>query len=320
MSPCFRAILTAALAVTVFAQDQVVLSNISGDANHLFVWGLFSDLSKHKKFLNETASTVAIGDVKLAIVNEVVSLTQGRRPAYKKHLWSLGADTVAMNFPDVLNLKTRVWVLCPDDPCGSLLPGFSDGLLEKLTAANTLFAEQNAGIRLDLAAAGLISDQTGNAAKKAAYADFVSGCGGISSGMKDKDALNLYIVRSVDGQPNRGKTCASYPNVAVVGYLGGGGLIAHEIGHNLGLWHSAFHTELDGMGLRNLMHSDSSTRCCLSEGEVFRIHFLKKSFLNNNGSVNNSNPPAKRNEARSCHPTDLTKPCLKIDERIWTEP
>jgi hypothetical protein len=320
----FRAVLGIGLAQAAMGQDQVVFSNPSGNPNQLYVWGLFSDGSKHKKFLNEPGGTVTIENVKPLVVNEIVSLTLGMRPAYKKHLWSHGGDKVTLEYPGILSLKTRVWVLCADDPCGThaSLPGaFQDALVGKLAYANTLFANQNAGLQLHLADAGLIQNATTNTAKKTpSNMDFTSACGGLSSNMKDEDALNLYVVRSVDGQPNRGRTCPGFPNVAVVGYLGGGGLMAHELGHNFALDHSVNYPELSSMGLGNIMHQNSSTRCCLSEGEVFRIHFMTKSFLNNNARNDGSNPPARRNEARSCHPTDLAKPCLGIGERIWMDP
>jgi hypothetical protein len=229
----------------------------------------------------------------------------------------------------VVNLRVKVWVICADPACLPLTTASRTSIMAKLAGANLLFLDQTAGIQLDLTDPTLISDQTSNPAKTK-YRDFdsASQCSqalDLVNGILDKNAMNLYIVRSVDAQFGRGQTCW-LPNVAALGYLLDSGLIAHEIGHNHWLQHSEFFPEMDPWGTKNIMNSLSNQRTYLSEGEVYRMHFERSSVLNR-VSLHYSNPPVQRPEARSCPVLNTSntevgglKPCPALGVRLWDDP
>ena len=67
------------------------------------------------------------------------------------------------------------------------------------------------------------------------------------------------------------------------------------------------------------MNSLSNQREYLSEGEVFRMHFLKLSVLNRK-ATDYSTPLIQRPEARNCDPDSSLKPCAPIGTRLWDDP
>jgi hypothetical protein len=316
-----RRVLLLAAAAVLPGQDQVVLQNDSQQPNGLIVWGQFSSGELSKEFTDQPA-TADVGSVDLALLkaNELVAFTSDRAPAYKAFLWTAGADTAQASYPNVVNLRVRVWVLCYDAACsnGPLPQAVRDDITTRLAGANTLFAAQSAGIRFDLTDSNVISDQTGNTAKKNKYKDF-SGCGlsGLVKDLLDKQAMNFYLVRSVDNEFSRGNTCWR-ANIAVLGHLAGAGLIAHETGHNHWLQHAEYFSELSALGTKNIMHSLSTERTYLSEGEIYRMHFETQSVLNR--KTGSSEPPVSRTEARSCAASKELKPCPSIGTRLWPDP
>jgi hypothetical protein len=318
-----------AVAMPAQAQDQAVLDSPAGQLNGVIVWGKYSLTELSRVFPGQPA-TVNMGSVQpgFMIANEVVAFTAGRAPGFKKveNGWTGSPGALAVNFSPLVNLRVKVWVICADPDCLPLTAAASAGFVTKLMAANSLFAAQTAGISLNLTDPNLIVDLTANEDKKAKYKDFSSGedqCGDFKdlvNGALDKNAINLYIVRSVENEYRRGQTCW-LPNAAVLGHLFDGGLLAHEIGHHHWLQHSEYFAEMDAAGLKNIMHSLSNQRAYLSEGEVYRMHFEKLSVLNRVNAFY-SNPPARRPEARFCptlHP-GLLKPCPTIGTRLWVDP
>jgi hypothetical protein len=320
--------LAAVLSLPAQAQDQAILDSPAGQQNGLIVWGKYGLNDCSRPFSNQPA-TVDIGDVKASDLlfcktSEVVAFTAGKAPAYSQAAFTSAADTVNLNYQPMVDLRVKVWVLCADANC-SVSPITDDtrtDIVTKLAAAKLLFLDQGAGIQLNLNDPNLISDQTANAAKNK-YHDFGSQCDkflDLVSGILDKDALNLYIVRSVENQFGRGQTCW-LPNVAALGYLFDGGLIAHEMGHDHWLQHAELFQELAALGTKNIMHSLSTERTYLSEGEVFRMHFERNSVLNR-VNAKYSNPPVRRPEARSCNDGSAikpSKPCPSLGLRLWTD-
>jgi hypothetical protein len=317
-----RRVLLLAAAAVLPGQDQVMLQNDSGQSNGLIVWGQFSSGELSKEFANQPA-TADVGNVDLALLkaNELVAFTADRAPAYKAFPWSPGPDQAQASYPNVVNLRVKVWVLCFDAACsdGPLPDTVRDDLLVKLASANALFTAQTAGVRFNLNdPSQIISDQTGNTTKKNQYKDF-TGCGlsGLVKNLLDKQAMNFYLVRSVDNEFSRGNTCWR-ANIAVLGHLAGPGLIAHETGHNHWLQHAEYFPELSALGTKNIMHSLSTERTYLSEGEVYRMHFETQSVLNR--TTGSSTPPAPRLEKRACSASNALKPCPGIGTRLWPDP
>ena len=327
-------VIAAVAAIPARGQDQVLLDSPAGQLNGAIVWGKFSLMDHSKEFANAPAA-VNIGPVEagLLIANEVVAFTADRAPAYKavEGGWTGQPGSLTVGFSPLILLPVKVWVLCADPNCGPLPPAAGSEIVTKLAVANTLFVAQNAGIAFDLTGPNLITDLTGNQAKKAAYQDFstTQQCGAfpdLVTGNLDRHAINLYVVRSVDNEFSRGDTCW-LPNVVVLGHLFNGGLVAHEVGHNHWLEHAEFFPELSPLGLKNIMHGLSSQRAYFSEGEVYRMHFEKQSVLNRVSAIY-SDPPVRRPEARSCPKPDqhgflkenYLKPCPSLGTRLWVDP
>jgi hypothetical protein len=316
-------ILFAAVLLPAFAQDTAVLNS---QPNGLIVWGKYGLSDCRREFKNQPTTapigTVGPKDLILCKAGEVVAFTAGKAPAWTAATFTSGSDIVNLAYPPEVPLKVKVWVLCADAACGAgpLSSAAKTNIMAKLAVANLLFHNQNAGIRLDLSDPNLISDQLSNTAKKTLYEDFTD-CNqfpGLVNGIIDKGSINLYLVRSVNGGFGRGQTCW-LPNVAALGCGLDAGLIAHEIGHDHYLQHSEYFTELDDKGLKNIMNSLSNQREYLSEGEVFRMHFLKLSVLNRK-ATDYSTPLIQRPEARNCDPDSSLKPCAPIGTRLWDDP
>ena len=102
--------------------------------------------------------------------------------------------------------------------------------------------------------------------------------------------LNVYVVRTVDTSPTRGHVYEISKDKLFLGYQGSLSLLAHEVGHQLALFHPTAYNEgssytnhesdLFTFNDSSLMVASSSQRRYLTEGEIARAHLRVKSGAN----------------------------------------
>lgn len=289
------------------AQDQTVkVKDGTPGTNGVMVWGDYGG-GKGFEVFRDQGEVVTVGDVKPgATHSKVATFANGRAPGYAAAVWKNSGPrpTLEVENPPVVSIPVKVWVLCREKSCPAtkLTTTESGDLMKLLIGVNVLFSRENAGVLLNLSDPGMFIDKKLEGTKRK-YHDFNNKLGQVVdcdlypeliTGMLDRKSLNLYFVRSVQTQFGRGETCDSFTNVAVFGLGATAGLIAHEIGHNHYLWHTDEpRTEAAGKAEKqahptqeqfgdktNIMHSLSTERRYFSEGEIYVMHFEKRSLRN----------------------------------------
>src|SRR5262249_24966118 len=82
--------------------------------------------------------------------------------------------------------------------------------------------------------------------------------------------INIYIGDTGDGGTGRGQACQIGSDFVALGSAVGFELASHETGHDFSLTHvDDLTTNFDQT---NIMHSASSTRQFITEGQLFRAH------------------------------------------------
>ena len=280
----------------------------------------------------------AIGDASVNLgeldsrgaVSQLVAFSAGHPPALKLGVtWSSGKDVVDLKYSPVIRIPIKFWILCAQVHCDlGITAAKKERLARFLVWANTLLLKERAGIEIipvddDPAVdGGWIADKTTSSEAAAAIPlDFDAGSGNgkdgdcpklkaVPSEFKRPGAFNVYMVDTVSGEPTGGDSCWT-DDSAVIGRAAIQGTILHELCHDLSLEHIDLQDWATAVGgEKNLMHSESGTRKYLTEGQVFRMHFSKRSGLN--GGLSSSRPQA---QAQTQNPVqDMGRDCENAPE------
>jgi hypothetical protein len=122
--------------------------------------------------------------------------------------------------------------------------------------------------------------------------------------------INIYVVRTVDGGAGRGQACQIGSDFVAICANAGSELLSHELGHDFALQH------IDGQATfdqTNIMHSASSTRQFITEGQLFRAHFRSDSALNATYNARPGQP------TRDCGHSQADNGCPSLNKRIWDD-
>jgi hypothetical protein len=240
---------------------------------------------------------------------EVVGFSQYRPAALQSISWMtwFGDQTVDVNLGDQIRVPISFWIL-------------SAPFATNQTRANnlwfgmqTIYWPERVGL---LFTPTTIHDATANT-KRGTYLAFT--CGNNNANMTqiesdigfDNGRINVYLVDSVDGSTSRGNACLIGGPFVAIASTAGTDLLSHEMGHDLALTHiDDLTTTFDQT---NIMHSASSTRAFVTEGQLFRMHLEPASAINGTYNVR----PGQI--TRDCPRDTVSRQCPAIAKRLWAD-
>jgi hypothetical protein len=291
------------------------------DESGLLAWGQFSDGRAvpypFKSNCDGTVGLTGVANASIPAVNQVAAFSTGRGVAINGNVnWSSGGS-VMLPFPSSIVLPVQVWVLFISKGCDfSCVETKMDYFL--IWANDRLNAERT-GIQLTASGAGWVSDQTALAATDPVkslvnFSEDGTDCATVRdafpAGIKKKDALNIYVIRTERGTNHRGIFCSDARDMgfanAFVAYQATNSTILHELSHNLGLSHSA--ADL------NVMNQAIQDGVFYTEGQSFHMNFSRSSALNI------SIAPRPASEQRNCENTRPPEGCPAAETWIWSDP
>lgn len=285
--------------------DRVVLANTSGSSNGVLVVGQSGTSPVVYKTFKSSTNTVNVGHLSASAGNnEVVAFTTLRPVAIKtKVAWTTGADTVNLSFSNQIAIPVKVWVV--KKPFTTQ----KNRAISSSVTTSAIWNKERMGVAFSPFE---IVDATGipNASMYLAF-----NCqkqAGIQTAIgKTAGRINIYIVGTVDGGTGQGNACATGGDFVALGSAAGYDLMAHELGHDFALTHiDDLTTAFDET---NIMHSASSTRQFITEGQLFRAHLTSRSALNYLYAARDDQP------TRDCERDLSSDVCPPIQKRIWPD-
>ena len=242
-------------------------------------------------------------------VGEVVTFSRDRPPSVQSTLWAtaLGNQIVNVPFANAYDVAVTIWVVAGPYATTQQTAMFL------WQVAQQVYADERLGVHLSPLE---IVDATANA-RAANYAAFTCGAGNanVTSIAADIGArpgrINVYLVGLVDGSTARGNACAIGGRFVAIAAGSSADLLSHELGHNFGLEHVDDLTS--DFDIFNVMHSASSGRQYLTEGQTFRAHMRSNSAIN---QVFNLRPGLP---TRDCDRDTPTLNCPTIRKRLWAD-
>jgi hypothetical protein len=230
-----------------------------------------------------------------------------------------------------IDLKIRFWALCPDETgdCSHPITAEDNGFLKTFKIhANATLRSERVGIRLVAADTDnqLVSDVLRTEPGAAGFKRFtIDDCGSFNTWVGTdpmkrslSNAINIYLVTTVDGDTVSGLECPSDTRkIILIGAKIAWDTILHEIGHTLALrdlpWEGV---TWDGPISENFMKHSSTRRKYFTEGQIFQIH------VNDSSAVNTLQHPGTSPKF-FCGSTDeaaRNNGCPQLRERVWPEP
>jgi hypothetical protein len=287
------------------ADDQVILSNTSGNDNGILVVGQGASPVTYASFTSQTG-TFSVGQLTAAKNNnEVAAFTSGRAVAVQTNVgWSGKGDVVNVPLTGPIEIAVTVWVV------GGTYQAQHDLAVDMSLSATQIWKDERMGVAFS---SFDIRDATAN---PAAVQDF-AGCLAKTSLQvnigKDANRINVYMFKTVEQKYGHGDACGIGGDFVAIASASGPALLAHEIGHDFGLEHI---DDLTGaFDETNVMHSASDTRQFFTEGQLFRAHMTPLSALNR----------ADVYAARAGQPTQACplaasdEFCPPVARRIWAD-
>ncbi len=257
------------------------------------------------QFVNDFSTITTDSTVVTVMANaprgdEIVAFTEGRPPEIlTTPLWTTSIDTVTVTFRDTISISVTAWIVA--GPFDQLR---MRAINQSATTA-AVWAAERMGIQFGEFE---IIDATGD--PDASQLQSTTQCNQRTLAQSAigtrTNRINVYYVGMVDNGRDRGYSCG---DVIFMADRSGHELLVHEIGHSFGLGHI---NDLPGYDRTNVMHSSSSVREFLTEGQVFRQHF-------NTGSALNLLYSVQPNGVRQCGPSSLTDRCMELVRRLWID-
>ena len=237
--------------------------------------------------------------------NEIFAFSRGHPPTLIEDVpWTPFSDTIDVEFEDEYRITVYVWSVEEE--------GLTSALHGNVTTSAIWQAERQ-GVAFD-------SFEVIPAWEDPDAADFHDFNCGLSTEIKaqighNPDGLNIYYVDRVNFgaglSPFAGIWCPS--KIIAMGKSTSGHLLAHEVGHALGLGHSNQSNDAQYFDTTNVMHNASNEREFLTEGQTYRAVFRPNSVLNSIYDVREGKV------TRSCPTSEFTFECPKSYRRVWAD-
>jgi hypothetical protein len=294
-----------ASALALAGCDTVRIVNSSGEEHGLLLDGFTEGVQRNDKAVVSAETSIPVGVVGDSIVNnELIGFTN-RRPVAVRTApgWTAMADRVDLQFAEEIAIPVTVWIV--RGPFAEQRELAVDASL----TTSAIWNSERMGVRF---ASFTIHDATGD---PQAPDHFLFTCGDREALQADigrtAGQINVYYVDRVDGGNGNGHACDIGGDFVAMGRLTGDELLVHELGHDFGLTHidslpASFDTT-------NVMHSASSRREFLTEGQLFRAHLGFESALNSVYEARGGQP------LRDCERDEATPFCPRINTRIWPD-
>lgn len=208
--------------------------------------------------------------------NQLVAFTPFRRPLLLADIdWESPIDTT-LAFEEMLTLPVTAWIIYVGN---TSVEYQTQRLLKAFEECNFIYAHEGTGIQFDFQIED-VSSKSGaedhyditNGGDMQAVVDWISPNG---------DRINIFFTRTTNESPQGAWT--SYHIQGLRNYIAhgmwavDGGIIAHELGHNLTLTHLG--SEL--ISIHNVMLDiDSQLRVHFSEGQIYNMWWNSYTALN----------------------------------------
>jgi hypothetical protein len=297
-------IVILSIALSGCGTATVHFVSTSGSPNGVLVTDGFS--TQYGGFVT-AADKVNIGA--RAGLGEAVGFSQYRPTALQTASWMtwFGDQTVDLNLHDQIRVPITFWVL--SSPFGTNQTRANNFWF----AMQTVYWPERVGL---LFTPTTVRDATTNA-NRSKYLAFTCGSGNANMTKMQSDIgfdsgrINVYLVDSVDGSTSRGNACQIGGPFVAIASTAGTDLLSHEMGHDLALTHIDDLTA--NFDQTNVMHSASSSRAFLTEGQLFRAHLQPASAVNATYGVR----PGQI--TRDCPRDTVSRTCPAIQKRLWAD-
>ncbi len=287
------------------ACDDTITVNNSQSGEEI---GLLVDGNSSGGFINDgTYSGVgpvfSVGDKTSGSPGEAILFSNFRPVAIEENIsWTDNDDDVTIDFQNEINIPVTVWIVK-----GPFSTSQTNAINMCITTSS-IWDSERMGVSFSQFQ---IIDATSDP-DASTYHDFdCSMKSGIESDIgKTAGRINIYVVETVDGGAARGNVCQIGSDFVAIATAAGTELLSHELGHNFGLLH------IDGQATfdqTNILHSASNTREFITEGQLFRAHFLGTSAINDTYNARPGQP------TRTCGHNQADNSCPTLNKRIWAD-
>ncbi|WP_044397869.1 M66 family metalloprotease [Lacinutrix sp. Hel_I_90] len=284
--------------------DLVKINNASSSETGILVDGIKGGVQQNDNSFTASSTLRNIGSFTAPGTNgEIIGFNSERPVAITTPVnWTTNRDEPDLNFNNIIKIPVKVWIVK-----GNFATQRALAISHCVYTAN-VWSTERMGVQFSPFE---IVDATGDPDASTYYNYTCALQSGIENDIgKDANKINIYYVGTVDGGSSRGQACSIGSDFVAMGENTLSDLLVHELGHDFGLFHTNSNANFNQTGI---MHSASSTREFITEGQLFRAHVLSNSAINN---IYNARPGAP---TRSCGHTASSATCLNIDKRIWAD-